>query len=338
VCEPDVKFCEDNRVMACAFDGGSTLLWTDCGPFYHCVEEGDTARCEANACTPAEKVCDGNVLKTCTEEGTLPAKGKNCGDDVCDAAECKPRVCEPRSLFCKEGAVYSCSETGAAENLSFFCDARTSCVEGDGEPECVARVCEPTTSACIGEAFGTCAADGFTLTTAGTDCAATDQVCDLSAGCASTAVDTVGKRKDVEPLGSGDLASDVLDVTSSRRLTEIETNWLLEQPRDVRFVVYELGTDDLFHVVYDEIVSHTSGSGFVSSGPIDVSLDAGKRYLVGSGLVVGDGYAYYDTSGWTGFMSFATVLGSQRNPHADEVGFGLNTSSLYMLRLTTEAP
>lgn len=338
VCEPSTQYCEDNVVYACKPDGSGTMLWTACGTFYHCVELKKQASCVLNTCTPAKPVCDGNVLKTCTDEGTVPAKGKDCGDEVCDAAACKPRICEPSSTFCKDDAVYDCSTTGAEEFVSFTCEARQTCRDDQGDPECVSRICEPTKAACVEEVLGTCAADGLTLTSAGTDCGETDQVCDLVAGCGASAVDTLGKRKEAENFSSGDLATNMIDVRSARTLVEIETNWVLDQPRDLRFVVYELESDDLFHVRYDEIVSNDAGSGFFSSGPLDLPLKAGKRYLIGAGLVVGEGHAYYETSGWSGVTSFATPIGALRTFHTDLVGFGVNPASLYVLRLKTTAP
>lgn len=333
MCEPFAQTCEDNLVVVCRADGSGTSFVTACGDYHHCVEVEESARCEANACPPSSLACDGNVLKTCTASGTFPAKGKSCGDDVCENGACVPQICEPSSHFCKDGSIYECSSGGTRELLVVACDARFTCIERDDVPECVTRVCDPGKGACVDEISGTCGEDGMSLATSLADCSETEEICDVSSGCGPSASDALGKREEVDPITGGDLATNVMDVHSSRELLELEVNWLLEQPRDLRFVVYEW-TEDHYEVRYNEITSHNSGSGFFSSGPINVPLEAGKRYLVGAGPVVGEGYAYYDVGGWVGAASFAGLVGGGRIPHRELVALAPG-EWLYVMRLKT---
>jgi hypothetical protein len=337
VCQPYAQECQDNTVIACKPDGSGKALVSDCGAYFHCVElPGALAQCNVNVCTPEATVCDGNILKVCGDDGLLPTKGEDCGDDTCILDKCVPKTCEPSARSCKEGDVYECLANGTGDFLSQDCDDNSTCRELTAGPTCVSLSCTPGQPACVGEAKGICSSDGLDLATVSQDCAATDQICDLVSGCGTSASDVLGKKKEVESMAGADLATNVIDVLSSRKLVKIEANWLLDQTRDMRFVIYEW-TGNEYEARYDEITSNNVGSGYFASDAMSFQLEAGKRYLIGSGLVVGEGYAYYDQAGWTRSYSFGSARGSAHIGHYSPLQAEAS-EQLYVLRLTTQAP
>ncbi len=337
-CTAAAQLCQDNAVHVCEANGVSLTLVETCQTNYHCQESGvGFAACYVNQCVAGQPVCDGNILKTCSDDGTFPAKGDDCGDEVCQGATCKPVVCDIDESLCKDGNVYGCPEPGVVTSLLRTCPVDTSCGSLEGGVECLARPCTANATACLGNAIGTCAANGQSLGGAAVlNCAGANKVCNAKFECAASAVDTLGLAEEVELVGGGEVAGNVLEVHSNRRLTKLEMNLLLEAPRDLRWVVYEW-TGAAFTARVSDITANQNGSGFFSSGVLDYELVAGKRYLLGVSLVVGEGYVYYDGLPWDRELSFANALNSNRYPHDATIGPNY-VGTLYRMRLTTELP
>lgn len=86
-----------------------------------------------------------------------------------------------------------------------------------------------------------------------------------------------------------------------------------------------------------EITPNNVGSGFFASSPLDFELEAGKRYLLGVGLVVSDGYLYYDAPPWSPGLSFGGALGGGLGGYSPSYQFE-PFDKLYQLRITSELP
>lgn len=341
-CKPNSTFCEDGDVYQCDSSGVSSSLWQYCTAiYYHCEEfpASNYAQCSYNECQPGQLVCDGNYVKTCSADASLPATGMDCGsDNYCENGACKPRVCTPYEYFCKDTDVYYCDDYGRASYMAQDCYNETVCQEQDnGGATCVTLPCQPGSTACLNNKIGTCSEDGTSLAKVTEDCAAAGNVC-ADAACVESAEEVLGVAEDVETQSASIAIGDVIDVSSSRKLTELEANLVLVASRELRWVVFEqVGSNFVARI--DKIVSNQSGSGYFSSGPLDYTLQANKRYLLAV-VVTGGGYvALYDTAPWTDLdLSFGNPLGSTAFYYSATLYVDYYQERLYQMRVTTELP
>jgi hypothetical protein len=295
-----------------------------------------TAYCAQNACQPGQMACDGNVAKLCTDEGTLPSDGQDCGDSFCVSGACLPKICDPSAPVCVGDQVHDCVYPGTTTTLMHDC-GEGRCRELSSGAGCGPRACEAGATVCLGNALGTCADDGESLSQVTENCASSQRVCNATPACATSVVETLGVNENVDALGSGEALGNIIDVTSSRRLTKLEAHFVLDAPRDVRWLVYELTEDGSYELVASEITSNVAGSGFAASAELSWVLEAGKRYMLGVGLVVFEGYLYYDDAPYDTSFSFANLVGGTRNAYSTNMFFDPN-APFYRLRVTTELP
>jgi hypothetical protein len=342
VCAPNGRFCQNGNVFLCDQDGLSSSLYQTCTPnYYHCTPypSGNYATCDANQCQPNQKLCDNNVVRICNADGSWPSEGSACGnDEFCESGTCKARVCEPGQIFCKDGDVYGCDWIGSRADLYQQCPTDTTCKVNDGSYSCIPMPCSPGEVACLGNKVGTCAADGQSLSKVTEDCTTSASICGNDNKCSKSVVDVLGAD---EPNGdiseaSGYFIGDVIEVSSARKLTEMQLNLSLPPPRTVRWVVFEQTADTNFTAKQDWVVSNQSGSGFFSSGPISYALKTGKTYLFGAVITGGNTFtAYLDTGPFAVNASFGTVLGRVENPYSSTMGAWIDTGYLYQMKLTT---
>jgi hypothetical protein len=168
------------------------------------------------------------------------------------------------------------------------------------------------------------------------NCAATELVCNATPTCAASAVDTTGANDNVEAIGV-DVAGNIIDVHSSRRLTKLEANLILDAPRDLRWVVFEQVGAEKYELSCSEVTANNTGSSFFTTSAFDCQLAAGKRYYVGVVIVVGEGNLYLDMPPLTGALSFGKIIGSARASYDTTTYVSVGESS-YRLRLTTVLP
>jgi hypothetical protein len=338
ICTPGRSFCQDGAVYACDSTGAVSTLSESCNPqWYHCLEYSFYAYCATNQCVAGDVVCDGNVVKTCTADGALPANGTVCkSDEYCEAATCKPRGCTVGQSFCKDSDVYYCDYNGPY--LAQECVDQTACQDLSNGAVCTALPCDAGSTVCLGNKVGVCAADGQTLGKITEDCSAAASICGADLKCAKTAVDILGVAESVEGVGSTSFIGDVIDVTSSRKLTEFSVNLVLGGPRELRWVVYEQ-TGTTFTARVDKLVPNVTSTGFVSSGALSYALKAGKRYLLGVAISGGDGVAYYDTAPFTRNLSFGTLVGRVLNGYQPTLDAGYFYGEYaYQMKASTEVP
>lgn len=338
-CEPFSKWCEDNTVLQCDATGLSQTSFQTCTAMQHCVLQAvspSNAYCLPNSCVAGEKVCNGNLVAICSEDGTIPSEGTDCGDEVCAEGECKTPICEPFARMCLEGELHECTNYGV-DTKSIDACTEGRCLELAGGAACGPLACAPGETVCLGNALGTCTADGEGLVQVTQDCASAQQVCNTTPACAASAVDALGAAEKVEHAGADEILGAIIDVHSDRLLTKLEAHLVLESARDLRWVVYELKAEGSFELVASEVTTNNTGSQFFSTQELSWGLEAGKRYVFGVGLVVFEGYFYYDEPPYDASLSFGNVVGGTRNAYAASMFFDVN-ASFYRIRATTELP
>lgn len=341
-CAASYSFCQDGSVYQCDGNGiASTLVQSCQDQGQHCISYGSGAYCGSD-CKANQTTCDNNVSRVCSPDGSWPQTGTDCGDKICDpySGTCKTKVCDPYTYYCKNGDIYYCDYRGAGspnEIPSQYCSSDTTCQVQDDAASCVPLPCSPGETACLGNKVGTCAADGQSLASVTEDCTATSTVCGPDAKCAKSIVDTLGVAEDAVPESAGYLLGNVIQVTSARKVTEIQMNLVLAAPRELRWVIFEQSGANFVGRI-DKVTSSVSGTGFLSSGPISYALKAGKTYLFGVAISGGNAIAYFDTAPFTGSASFGGVLGRIDNPYASTIQPYVDASYLYQMKLTTELP
>lgn len=342
VCVPYSTFCQDDDVWYCDVTGTQPALNDSCDPNYERCEtyaNGTAAYCRFMDCPPGQTFCAGNEIVTCTDQGTYPASGTACADDeYCDLAACKPLDCTRGTYFCRGGDVYYCQQ-GGPPFVAEECVGDTACKQqGAATAVCAPLACSPGTQSCLNDQIGPCADGGLALSSVTENCRTSGEVCTTGLKCAASASDVLGVAESIEVVYAGNLIADAIDVTSARKLTQIEAQLVLASPRELRWVIYEL-TAGSYVAKFDKVVSSVSGSGFISSGALNFSLAAGKRYLIGVAISGGDAVAYYDTAPVTQGVSFGAFYGRVFAGYAASYDVGyVYTGYATQLRLTTEAP
>ncbi|HYP88161.1 MAG TPA: hypothetical protein VEQ59_08405, partial [Polyangiaceae bacterium] len=270
VCASNTSFCQDGNVYQCDSTGTVAALSQTCVPAYsHCETYGGGSYgyCRSNDCTAGQTLCVDNVIKTCADDGSLPAGGTACGaNQYCEDAQCRDQACASNTFFCQDGDIYYCPYAGAPQ-LSSTCLEGTACKAfGDLGATCSPLYCTPGDTACIGNEIGTCAADGLSLSAVSQSCNSSSTVCTSAAKCAASVTDTLGVAENHEVIDPGTLIADAVEVTSSRKLTQIQMQLGLDGARQLRWVIYEL-SGSTYVAKVDQVVSGVTGTGFISSDP-----------------------------------------------------------------------
>ncbi len=306
-CAASTTFCQDGNLYQCDPSGASSSLSKICRPgIEHCqvTPAGLYAFCVPYACMAGQKLCDGDVVKTCNADGSIPQDGTACGkDEVCEDAVCKPLGCHLNTFFCKGKDLYYCNRTES--DLIQECDPGQACLAIIANPDddasgnsglanCAPLSCPPGKTGCVQNKVGTCGADGASLSAVTNDCGASGQICTGNGTCDTSAIDTVGLDDSAQPLSGGLYVGNVIDVHSPRKLTELQMWLAFPSARDLRWMVFELVGSEFISRA-EKTTSISSSPGFVSSGPLSFSyqLEAGKRYALGV-IMSGDGVSYYD--------------------------------------------
>jgi hypothetical protein len=370
-CLANSTFCAQGRIdiFQCDLNGVDYSVSATCRPgFDHCelTASGSNASCVPDTCVAGQKLCDGYVLKTCNADGSRPKQGKACGKgQVCENAQCKSVGCSQGTLFCKDNDVYECEPSGPV--LSETCGPARACLALIPDPEpsfevnrelttCAFLPCPPGEIRCIGNKLGTCSADGVSLSTVTEDCALNGQVCSAAtdctlngqlvcltpATCAASVTDTLSRDASSEAGQGTPYLGNVIDVSSARKLTELQMRLSFPSPSDLRWIVFEqVGTE--FIARAEKTTQAASSNGFVSSGPLSFNyqLEVGKRYALGVILPAGS-TSYSAAYSVDSNASFGSAIGNVRVYGADYSSFSIapnfaGHTTTYM-KVTTESP
>ncbi|HKO52925.1 MAG TPA: hypothetical protein VJV79_34690 [Polyangiaceae bacterium] len=356
-CTASTTFCRGNDLLQCDPTGARSTLSRTCRPgIEHCelTPAGLYAFCVLDACVAGEKVCVGNEIKTCNANGSLPAVGTACSnEEFCENATCKPLGCVPGALSCKDKNIYNCEPNGPM--LYTECSAGEACLalvgNADLPPEfnpnvvtCMPLSCPPGQTGCFLNKLGTCAADGASLSEVTNDCAASSQVCTTTGTCAASVTDTVGLDKFAVTNSDGPYIGNLLEVHSSRKLTELQTWIAFASPRDLRWIVYEQVGNDLI-LRAEKTTTIASSVGFVGSGPLsfNYTLEAGKRYALGV-VTPGESIGYADSGAplpLSESPSFGALLGAVY-AYAEfsklSITSNFSVHNVSLMKVTTEFP
>jgi hypothetical protein len=341
-CLPNTLYCQNGNVFRCAPSGLDSELYSECGDKSRCVEYGEHSQgyCVAKQCEAGERLCWGQYIATCTEEGTVPPDGIACGaNQYCFDAACHDRECEPGSRLCRDAHVFECDNLGRAV-LHDDCAAPMTCAALDGDAFCVRQACDPGVKSCVQNRIGTCAADASSLMGASQDCAAIGQVCDGSLTCSDRVLEPLGGTDETHELSDGALVGNVIDVHSNRRLLELQIYLTLATSGDLHWLVYKQTGELGFQQLFEQLTTAQSGSGFFSSGALDVTLEAGEHYLLAVEITGTEAIGYTAVAPPTPAPSFGH---SRADIQGSRLGAGLNDHSyrvdrLEAMRLTTELP
>ena len=347
LCAVNGSFCQDGAVYNCDSTGTKSTLSQTCkAQTEHCetYSGGTYAYCRSNDCVASSLVCDGNTVKTCNSDGTLPVAGNACSNtQYCESGACKDRECVQGTYYCKNSDIYYCD--WSTPYLSQSCvPGSTACeVLGSSGASCAPLPCSPSSSACIGNKIGVCAADGQSLASVSNDCTTATKICTSDLACAASTTDIIGVSENVEAISASSFVGDVIEVNSPRKLTEIQVNLVLASPRELRWTLYEL-SGSTFVAKIDKLVSSVSGTGFLSSvtgaGTFSYELKAGKRYLIGVAISGGDGIDYLDAAPIsTGAPSFGTLIGrvyAYYNANID--AYNVTPDYATNMKIVTESP
>ncbi len=317
--------CVDGDLYTCDSAGTSASLTKDCGPDAHCqtLYPGDCV-CTLDLCVPGSVVCDGNLLKTCNDDGMLPRAGTDCANLACDNGVCQPKICDPHTSFtCRNGDVHLCLGQGATTKLARTCMVGTTC---QGEPPtlgCMPLRCLPDSTACIDNQLGQCDKSGNALSRLDQDCAAKGDVCDSAGGCSPSAVDYVGGTTQTT---TASFAGTFIDVHSRRHLTKLDFN-LRPTSGDV-LVHWEInrivGAVEVEQIAVADSVAHL-GDTTVSTTALSCTLETGQRYrLVASFDPPAE--VDFDVVHALPIVSFGTVSSFS------------NDDQIYAMRVTTTLP
>ena len=356
-CAPSTTFCQDGNLYRCDPSGASSTLAQTCRPgLEHCEKTpaGLYAFCVPYACVAGKKLCNGDVVKTCNADNTVPQDGTPCAkNEICEDGACKPLGCNLDNFFCKGKDIYYCSRIG--QQLLEECAAGQACQAMIGVPDgdftgsssltsCRPLSCPPGQTGCVKNQIGPCAASGAGLSAVTTDCAATGTICTRDATCDVSVTDSVGRDESAMVIGANQYVANVINVLSPRKLTELQMWLVFPSPRDLRWVVFELVGSELISRA-EKTTTVASSAGFVGSGPLsfDYLLEAGKHYAFGM-TMPGDSVGYYDgteplpLADSPSFGSIDGIVFAEDNVSSFNIGDGFSAGAAIYMKLTTAAP
>lgn len=184
---------------------------------------GEGGEGPVDICTPNERSCQDNSVKTCNDDGTaylMPLE--NCGaKQTCVLGNCEDQECTPGADFCSGKSVRTCADNGLSSSERTTCSASQYCDVTSAT--CKDGVCAPDQPACNGNTATSCNSSGSGYTAGGTTCKA-DETCD--AGTCKPHVCTPGatycQGQDVKKCAPNGLSSTV-DSTCDANKTCVDS-------------------------------------------------------------------------------------------------------------------
>ncbi len=315
ICEPGARYCQGGSPQECGAEGTTTTQTDTCTTNEHCIN--GQRYCAYDLCTADSTVCDGNFATTCASDGSGPLPGGvDCSatSQVCENGACADVVCTPGDQSCVGEAVYECNALGTGIALEQSCTSAYFCEASGNTAMCVRDICTPTVTGCDGETIATCSSNGGAWESPGTDCSTAQQVCVFGA-CQDEEIGTQGTTSSSQSVSNRTMVTS-FDVLTPRKLTELEFYGIVPGTQKVTWVVYEKRESSTTHdLVFQKVAAVSAPSaGWISSGPLDFTFEAGKRYAVGF-HVEGNATVYYRYSSST--VSYLPAVSFARNPGND---------------------
>jgi hypothetical protein len=201
--------------------------------------------------------------------------------------------------------------------------------------------CTPNSPVCAGELATVCNSAGSGYQPGGTDCYLAGKVCAFGA-CHDSFADTVGSIPATTGSGFNIMRLNVYRVNKPRTLSQIEAYLTITGATELVWMIYE-GTNatGTYARVFSKVTPASVGpAGYVSSGPIVVSLRANRYYAIGQAWVGGVTY-HYNTGALPETVSFGQRTSSVADgapgfpPVAQPTISVFQSSTAYPQRLTT---
>jgi hypothetical protein len=340
ICTPNTYFCQGQQVYLCGSQGATSSFVRTCSASYFC--QPGLSTCQLDVCTAGATICDGNKVTTCLPDGSGPSPSfsQDCSttSQACSGGTCMDIICTPNDYFCSSGNVRLCNVTGTASSLYQTCASYQHCNDVPTIASCNQDLCNQTLTGCNGEAVATCNSDGSGFDSAGAACGA-NLVCDLATtSCLDQAVDTLGTVAAV--TASNYLFGNYITVTSSRKLVKTEVYGTALGSQLFTWLVYEkLAGADTYNLIDQQTSVSTGTNVFHSSPTLDVSLVAGRSYLIGAR--VEGSYTYHRVAdSIPDVVSFGTAIGGFYGLDSGTITTTQTVVSNYRMyeRLTTDNP
>lgn len=282
ICTPSQYFCQGQDVYLCGAQGATSSFVRTCSASYFC--KPGYSSCYYDVCTAGSTICDGTKITTCLPDGSgpSPSYSVDCADtgQACEGGVCKDIICSPSAYYCDSGNVHHCNTLGTSHSVYDTCASYEWCDSVPANAVCTYDVCVQAVAGCNGEAVADCKSDGSGFVDAGVACG-TNLVCDASGSCLDQAVDTIGSVAGY--TYSDYLVGDYVSVATSRKLVKTEIYGTALGSQLFTWFVYEALAGSGTYNLIDQQTSVATGTNvFFASPALDVSLVAGRSYLIGA--------------------------------------------------------
>jgi hypothetical protein len=285
ICSSSNYYCLNGNSYLCGSDGTTNQLADTCAVSEHC--KAGFSSCQADVCTAGAPLCNGANVTVCAADGSGPADaGTACPvDQICQAGTCTPVVCAANAYRCN-GNVERCNSFGTAWATWTTCSTAQYCNDAalPSEPVCSADFCAADQPTCAGELLATCGPDGGSYTAPGTDCSLTSQLCNETACVDFEELTYAGAAAAGTTTPSSRTYFNRFYMVNERKLTKIEQYFATGGTSQFTFYIYRSTSPTSgFSLVTSKLVADdpVAPGRFVSSGTIDVTLEAGYYYLIG---------------------------------------------------------
>ena len=134
----------------CGGSCGVCKAGTVCSPLGQCVGGG---------CQPGQVKCSGNLVQTCTQNGTWITVQQCPANATCKNGECIPGGCQPGATQCSGNLIQTCTDAGTWATVA-QCPPNATCSNG----KCIASGCKPGSTQCAGNQVQTCGPNGNWVT------------------------------------------------------------------------------------------------------------------------------------------------------------------------------
>lgn len=181
ICVPDAFRCNGTALYQCNANGTKETLADLCSGDFGSVCDAESGTCKDSVCYPGASTCSGNVVSVCAEDGMSTLPGTNCAtsNQACHQGSCKDVVCED-DYICEGATLRRCLDNGTRLSTIKDCGFETLC--DAGAAKCITPICTPGAFVCDGDVATRCKPDGSGYIAGGTDCGASNLVCD-GGGC-----------------------------------------------------------------------------------------------------------------------------------------------------------
>lgn len=337
ICEANAYYCLNGNLYLCGADGTTNQLRDTCLASEYCQAGATT--CRPDVCTAGSAICNGANLAVCAADGSGPVDaGTPCDlGEVCAAGACAEVLCEAGSYRCFENVRQTCNATGTSWGSALTCSAAQFCDESPlpSAPVCTTDFCVAGEPTCDGETLATCGPYGGSFSAQGTDCSLTDQVCNKSA-CVDVEELTLAESASTSSTSTTRTYLNRFFVRTPRQLTEIEQYFTTSGTSQFTFYVYRsLSPTGSFERVVEKLITASASGSYVSSGALDLTLEAGYYYAIG--VRTSGSYSYSALSSGDTFESFARVDGGYQTTTTPGATLSISKSTIiHRQRLSLE--